>query len=83
MLKAFTEIAAAAEFDVYASLVTSLVFTSSTKEWKIINIVAYTKSVAQPEVFKGLLAIPSTTNSTALDITTLAELADEPESASS
>ncbi|KFZ10746.1 hypothetical protein V502_07954 [Pseudogymnoascus sp. VKM F-4520 (FW-2644)] len=79
VLKAFTEITTAAEFDVYASLVTSLVFTSTTGKWEIINIVAYTQPVTQPAVFKDLLAVPSATNSTSLTITTLAELADEAE----
>lgn len=79
VLKAFTDITTAAEFDVYASLVTSLVFTSTTKAWTIINIVAYTKPVTQPAVFADLLAVPSTTNSTSLAITSLAELADEAE----
>lgn len=83
VLKAFTEITTATKFDVYASLVTSLVFTSATGEWVIVNIVAYTQPVAQPAVFKDLLAVPSTTNSTALGITSLAELADEPETAPS
>ncbi|OBT98549.1 hypothetical protein VE01_03636 [Pseudogymnoascus verrucosus] len=83
VLKAFTDIADAAEFDVYASLVTSLVYTSSTKGWEIINIVAYTAPIAQPAVFKDLLSIPSTTNKTSLSITTLAALADESQTAPS
>lgn len=81
VLKAFTDITTAPEFDVYASLVTSLLFSSVTKAWTIINIVAYTKPVAQPPVFADLLAIPSTTNSTSLAITSLAELADETDAA--
>ncbi|OBT86620.1 hypothetical protein VE02_04430 [Pseudogymnoascus sp. 03VT05] len=84
VLKAFTDIVEApGGFDVYASLVTSLLYTSTTKMWKIINIVAYTKPVAQPAVFKELLSIPSATNSTPLAITSLAELADEAETAPS
>lgn len=81
MLKSFTEIASAAEFDVYTSLVTSLAYTSTTKAWKIINILAYTKPVARPAVFADLLALPNAANSTSLAITSLAELADEPETA--
>ncbi|KFY45217.1 hypothetical protein V494_01076 [Pseudogymnoascus sp. VKM F-4513 (FW-928)] len=83
VLKAFTDITSAPDFDVYASLVTSFAYTSTTRQWKIINIVAYTKPVAQPAVFKNLLSIPSTTNSTSLAITSLAELADEPDTAAS
>lgn len=79
VLKAFTDITTAAEFDVYASLVTSLVFTSATGEWEIVNIVAYTQPVTKPPVFTDLLAVPSTTNSTSLTITSLAELANEAE----
>ncbi|OBT74599.1 hypothetical protein VF21_06372 [Pseudogymnoascus sp. 05NY08] len=84
VLKAFTDIVEAeGGFDVYASLVTSLLYTSTTKTWKIINIVAYTKPVTQPAVFKDLLSIPSATNSTSLSVTTLAELADETKTAPS
>ena len=83
VLKAFTDITEAAEFDVYASLVTSLVYTSGTGGWRIINIVAYTAPVTQPAVFKELLSIPSTTNNTSLAITSLAELADEVETSPS
>lgn len=83
VLKAFTDITTAPDFDVYTSLVTSFVFSSTSKGWKIINIVAYTKPVAQPAVFADLLSIPSATNSTSLAITSLAELADETETAPS
>lgn len=83
-MKAFTDIIEAeGGFDVYASLVTSLLYTSATKGWEIINIVAYTAPVTQPAVFKELLSIPSTTNKTSLSLTTLAVLADEPETAPS
>ncbi|KFX86128.1 hypothetical protein V490_09212, partial [Pseudogymnoascus sp. VKM F-3557] len=81
VFKSFTNIASAAKFDIYTSLVTSLAYTSTTKGWKIINILAYTKPVAQPAVFADLLALPNASNSSALNITTLAELADEPETA--
>jgi hypothetical protein len=84
VLGAFTDIVEAkGGFDVYASLVTSLVYTSGTGGWRIINIVAYTAPVTQPAVFKELLSIPSTTNNTSLAITTLAELADEVETSHS
>ena len=82
VFKAFSDIAAAPEFDSSTSLVTSLAFNSST-EWTIIHAAIYTEPVTNPPVFADLLAIPNTANATALSVTSLAVLADEPETAPS
>ena len=79
IFKAFTEITASPDFDIYTSLVTSIAFNSTTKEWTFINVAVYTKPVVNPPVFADLLSIPSTNNITSLSLTSLAVLADEPE----
>lgn len=75
VFKAFTDIADSPHFDIYTSLVTGLLYNSTSKAWVISNSGVYTKPVVYPPVLSELSAIPSISNSSA--ITTVAALADE------
>lgn len=72
---AFTGIAASPNFDPYVSLQTGLLYVSAAKAWSVSSSAAYTKPVLHPEVFSGLEAVPSISNTS--EITTVASLASE------
>ncbi len=72
---AFTAIANATDFDVYTSLVTGLLYNSTSKSWVLTNSAVYTKPVLQPTVFARLESVPSISKNSKL--TSLAALADE------
>lgn len=63
VFEAFSAITDAPTFDPYTSLVTGLLFDATSKEWSISSSAVYTKAVADPPVFRDLLAIPSISNS--------------------
>ena len=75
VFQAFTDIADSSHFDINTSLVTGLLYNSTSKQWLVSNSAVYTEPDVSPPVFKGLSAIPSVSNSS--KITTLAALADE------
>ena len=75
VFKAFANIAGAPEYDPYASVVTSLVFNSTSKVWITSSAAIYTKPVLNPAVFDELKAIPSIVNNS--KITSLSTLAAE------
>ncbi|KAH8923045.1 FAD binding domain protein [Atractiella rhizophila] len=73
IFQAFTNIADSAEYDVHASIVTGLIFNSTTKSWVISSNPLYTKPVARPAVYEELFQIPQLTNSSAIqNLSTLA-----------
>ena len=75
VFKAFTDIAAAPEYDPYASLVTGSSFNATSKVWSIATTAIYTKPILNPPVYEELLAIPTTTST--LHLTNLSTLAAE------
>ncbi|OCL04578.1 FAD binding domain protein [Glonium stellatum] len=75
VFEAFAEIATAPEYDIYASLVTGLVFSTATKEWSLSTTAIYTKPVSNPPVYQNLRKIPRTADT--LNITNLSTLANE------
>ncbi|UKZ60585.1 uncharacterized protein TrAtP1_001860 [Trichoderma atroviride] len=72
---AFTDIAASPNFDPYVSLQADLLFSSAAKAWSVTGSASYTKPVLHPEVFSGLEAVPSISNTS--EITAVAALAAE------
>jgi hypothetical protein len=72
----FTELVSSRSFDQDASLVTSLLFNSTSHGWTISNAAVYAKPVENPPPFENLTAVPSISKETI--ITPLATLADEP-----
>ncbi|UKZ80593.1 hypothetical protein TrVFT333_008355 [Trichoderma virens FT-333] len=72
---AFTGIAASPNFDPYVSVQTGLLYASAAKAWSLSSSAVYTKPVLHPEVFSGLEAVPSISNTS--EITTVASLAAE------
>ncbi|KAK0713408.1 hypothetical protein B0T26DRAFT_742122 [Lasiosphaeria miniovina] len=72
---AFSAIANATVFDIYASLVTGLLYNSTSQRWLISSSAVYTRPVLEPAIFAPLAAVPSIAQSSRL--TSLAALADE------
>lgn len=72
---AFTDIAASPNFDPYVSLQTDLLYVPAAKAWSVTSSASYTKPVLHPEVFSGLEAVPSISNTS--EITAVAALAAE------
>jgi uncharacterized protein YkwD len=64
VFEAFLEITNAPSFDPYVSLVTSLLYNSTSQKWTLSNSAVYTKPDTDPTAFQKLKAIPSITNST-------------------
>ena len=63
VFQAFANIAGAANYDPFASLVTGLAYNSTVKgSWSISTTAAYTKPELNPPVFDELLTIPNTAN---------------------
>ncbi|KAK4143577.1 FAD-binding domain-containing protein [Dichotomopilus funicola] len=75
VFQAFTDIVVAPKFDVDTSLVTVLLYNSTSKAWVISNSAVYTQPVVNPPVFAELAAVPSVSNSS--EITSLAAYAKE------
>lgn len=78
VLRAFANIAAAHDYDVHASIVTSLSFNSTTKTWSIINVPQYTLPNPNPPVYKELSSIPNITSLTSFEIQNISTLSAEP-----
>ncbi|KAL7907982.1 hypothetical protein GGI35DRAFT_76225 [Trichoderma velutinum] len=72
---AFNDVAASPDFDPYVSLQTGLLYSSAAKAWSVSASAYYTKPVLHPEVYNGLEAVPSISNTSA--ITSVASLAAE------
>ncbi|PNP76509.1 hypothetical protein FNYG_09928 [Fusarium nygamai] len=75
VFQAFTNLLDSSTYDPLASLVTSLLYSSTSKAWSLSASAVYTKAVSQPKIFKGLSDVPHT--KLVNNITTLAEFADE------
>ncbi|KAF5640216.1 FAD-binding protein [Fusarium sp. NRRL 25303] len=75
VFQAFTDLLDSSTYDPDASLVTSVLYSSSSRTWSLSASAVYTKPVTQPKIFKGLSDVPHTklVNNT----TTLAEFANE------
>ncbi|KAJ4254535.1 hypothetical protein NW762_010134 [Fusarium torreyae] len=75
VFEAFTNLLDSSTYDPAASLVTGLLYSSTSKAWTLTASAVYTKPVPKPAIFKGLSEIPHTklTN----NITTLPAFADE------
>lgn len=72
---AFAHIAGAPQYDVHASITTSLVFNAVSKAWTLLSAPIYTKPESNPRVYSELFAIPSISNT--MTITHLHTLANE------
>ncbi|KAH8816535.1 FAD binding domain protein [Xylogone sp. PMI_703] len=59
VFKAFTEIADAPDYDIYASLVTGFLFASANKQWSIGSTPAYTKPDLNASFYDPLTSIPN------------------------
>jgi len=59
---AFAAIANATDYDEHASVVTSIIFNSSSKAWALASTPIYTLPDTNPPVYKDLLAIPNLSN---------------------
>jgi hypothetical protein len=72
---ALAGLAGAEEYDVYASIVTTLIFNSATKAWTLLSAPIYTKPDPSPPVYQELFAVPSI--SSTVQLTPLHVLANE------
>jgi hypothetical protein len=72
---AFTNIADAPNYDVHASIVTSMIFSSSKNAWTLSSTPIYTKPNLHPPVYQQLFAVPNVTNT--MHLTKLHTLANE------
>lgn len=75
VFKTFTDITHAPKFDPAVSLVTSMLYNSTSKQWLLSNSAVYTQPELNPSTFKELKSIPSLSNSTKL--TNLSTYANE------
>lgn len=75
VFKAFANIASAPQYDVHASLVTGLIFNSTSKEWVLSSTPIYTLPDLRPPVYDELYAAPNLTSTTKL--TKLSVLSNE------
>ncbi|KAK2591832.1 hypothetical protein QQS21_010471 [Conoideocrella luteorostrata] len=72
---AFTDIITATPFDENVSLVSGLLFNSSSRQWSLTNSAVYAEPVSHPAVYGNLSSVPSLRNSTT--VMSLAKFADE------
>ena len=72
---AFSNIAAARNYDVHASIVMALVFNSTSKTWALSSTPAYTLPEERPAVYNELFAVPNITDT--VHITNLSTFANE------
>ena len=68
VLKAFTNIATSPNYDVHASIVTSLQFDSTSRTWTIGSAPVYTLPDPNPSVYSELFSIPNITSGTSTSI---------------
>ncbi|RYC59613.1 hypothetical protein CHU98_g6593 [Xylaria longipes] len=78
VLTAVANIAAAKDYDVHASIVTSCIFNSTSKEWTILSVPIYTLPEFNPPVYHELFAIPNITTESTASITNISTLTAEP-----
>ena len=64
IFEAFVDITNAPTFDPFVSLVTGLLFNSTSKQWLLSNAAVYTKPETNPVTFQNLMAVPSISNTT-------------------
>lgn len=75
VFEALANIADAPKYDTHASIVTSLIFSSTTKAWTLRSTPVYTKPDPNPPVYQQLFAVPNITNT--MQLTQLHILANE------
>ncbi|KAF2704941.1 FAD-binding domain-containing protein [Pleomassaria siparia CBS 279.74] len=75
VFEALANIANAPEYDVYTSIVTSIVFSSSSKSWTLASAPIYAKPNPNPPVYRELFAVPSISNT--MHLTSLHAFANE------
>jgi hypothetical protein len=75
VFKALANIADAPDYDIHASIVTSIIFSSSTKAWTISSAPIYTKPDPNPPVYEELFAVPNI--SSTMHLTSLHTFANE------
>tara|TARA_R110002003_G_scaffold1122_3_gene22460 strand:- start:84 stop:1352 length:1269 start_codon:yes stop_codon:yes gene_type:complete len=75
VFEAFINIANAPIYDVHASLVTSLAYSSTSKAWSLSSTPIYTLPIPNPPIYHNLFAIPNITNT--MHLTPLHTLANE------
>ncbi|KAI8632446.1 FAD-binding domain-containing protein [Xylariaceae sp. FL1651] len=78
ILTAVANIAAAKEYDVHTSIVTSCIFDSTSKEWTILSIPTYTLPEFNPPVYDELFSIPNITTESTASIVNISTLTAEP-----
>lgn len=78
VLHAFAGIVASPDYDVHASIVTSLTFNTTSKTWSVVNVPQYTLPNPNPPVYAELLSIPNITTSTVFSIQNISSLSAEP-----
>ena len=78
VLTAFANIASSADYDVHASIVTSLSFNVTNKLWTFVSVPIYTLPVTNPPVYEELFAIPNITALSTVSIENISSLAAEP-----
>ena len=66
VFQAFANIAGAKHYDVHASIVTGLIFNSTSKEWILSNTPIYTLPKTHPEVYSELFSIPNISDTLSL-----------------
>lgn len=75
VFSALAGIADAEPYDIHASIVTSLILSSTTKNWTLLSAPIYTKPDLNPRVYEDLFAVPSVSNT--MQVTPLHVLANE------
>ncbi|KAI0103191.1 FAD-binding domain-containing protein [Nemania sp. FL0031] len=78
ILTAVANIAAAKEYDVHASIVTSCIFNSASNEWTILSVPIYTLPEFNPPVYDELFSIPNITTESTAAIVNISTLTAEP-----
>ncbi|KAI3316840.1 FAD-binding domain-containing protein [Xylariaceae sp. AK1471] len=78
ILTAIANIAAAKEYDVHTSIVTSCIFNSTSKEWTILSVPIYTLPEFNPPVYNELFSIPNITSESTASIVNISTLTAEP-----
>ncbi|KAJ8133562.1 hypothetical protein O1611_g56 [Lasiodiplodia mahajangana] len=78
ILTALANIAAAKEYDIHASIVTSCIFNSVSKDWTILSVPIYTLPEFNPPVYDELFSIPNITTESTAAIVNISTLTAEP-----
>ena len=78
VLRAFANIVASSNYDVHASIVTSLIFNSTSKAWAVASVPQYTLPNPSPAIYNELFSIPNITAATSFSIENISTLSAEP-----